>query len=418
MEKSKFNIFVNYNDSILAFNSKTLALLEFDKNFYNRFNKNDLTKEEKDILLEMGFLIKEDNELNYLEYIYNKKKFSKESLNLTIKLTNNCNLRCKYCYQEHKKNILSMENADIIIKFIEKELKKGYKFINIHWFGGEPLLNLQPLFKIEEFLVSKKINGDSDITTNGYILSQNLIEKIKKTRIRTFQITLDGNKTTHDKLRVTTDNRETFDKTIENIKLLTKNHIKVDLRININNKEKHFKELLNYIKKMNIDDRFLDIYGNELTNFELSKNIDNLYFKDLKEYAKSYFGFQKDFFALKMIFPRPANVNIGCEFETDSCFMIETDLRLFFCTSSEDNELFNQGEILSNGDVKLNMDNYVKKLSLSPFNDENCRKCKLLPMCMGGCTLKRMNGKESCIPEKYNLENYIKLLYKEAIYEK
>ena len=132
MEKSKFNIFVNYNDSILAFNSKTLALLEFDKNFYNRFNKNDLTKEEKDILLEMGFLIKEDNELNYLEYIYNKKKFSKESLNLTIKLTNNCNLRCKYCYQEHKKNILSMENADIIIKFIEKELKKGCKLSLIH----------------------------------------------------------------------------------------------------------------------------------------------------------------------------------------------------------------------------------------------------------------------------------------------
>lgn len=62
MKKSRFNIFVNYNDSILAFNSKTLALLEFDKDFFERFNCYNLTNEEKEILLKMGFLINYDNE--------------------------------------------------------------------------------------------------------------------------------------------------------------------------------------------------------------------------------------------------------------------------------------------------------------------------------------------------------------------
>lgn len=415
MKKSRFNIFVNYNDSILAFNSKTLALLELDKDFFDRFNCYNLTNEEKEILFKMGFLIEHDNELEYLEYIYNKKKFSKDSLNLTIKLTNNCNFRCKYCYQEHKKNTLSIQNADTIIKFIKKEIKKGYKSVNVHWFGGEPLLNLKPLFKIEKFLKDENIDGHSDITSNCYILDKSLIDKLKETRVSLFQITLDGNKLEHDFLRVTSSNKETFEKTIEKIKLLTENKMVVNLRININNRNKDFKDLLNYIKNLNIDNRFLNIYGNELTNFKLSEKIDNLYFKSLKEYSKRYFDFQKEFFNLKMNFPRPTNVNIGCEFETDSCFMIETDLNLFFCTSSDDNSLFSQGKILKNGDIKLNIDNYIKKLSLSPFKIEKCINCNILPMCMGGCTLKRMNDKESCIPEKYNLQNYIKLLYEEAV---
>lgn len=387
MKKSKYNIFVDLEEQMLAFNSKTLALLEFDRDFFNKFNNNDINEEEKKILLEMGFLVKEDNELEYLEYIYNKKKFSKDSLNLTIKLTNDCNLRCKYCYQEHKRNNLSMRDTDTLIKFIEKQLEE-YKSVNIHWFGGEPLLNINPLLKIEEFLVSKNIKGNSDITSNGYLLNQKVLNNLKKTRISSFQITLDGEKNQHDSLRITSSNKGTFDRIIENIKLLIKNKIYVDLRININNKNRNLIELLKFINKLDEEKQFLSIYGNELTNFELSENIEGLYFKNLKEYSKAYFNFQEDFFKLKMFFPRPTNVNIGCEFETDSCFMVETDLKLYFCTSSDNNDCFCQGEILSNGEIKLNMENYIKKISESPFKKDKCRECKLLPMCMGGLHFK------------------------------
>ena len=219
MKKSRYNIFVDLEEQLLAFNSKTLALLEFDRDFFNKFNNNDINEEEKNILLEMGFLIKDDNELEYLEYIYNKKKFSKDSLNLTIKLTNDCNLRCKYCYQEHKRNKLSMNDSDTLIEFIKKQLEE-YKSVNIHWFGGEPLLNINPLLKIEEFLVSNNIKGNSDITSNGYLLNQKIMNNLKKTRISSFQITLDGEKNQHDSLRITSSNKGTFDRIIENIKLL------------------------------------------------------------------------------------------------------------------------------------------------------------------------------------------------------
>lgn len=77
MKKSRYNIFVDLEEQLLAFNSKTLALLEFYRDFFNKFNNNDINEEEKNILLEMGFLIKDDNELEYLEYIYNKKSFQK-----------------------------------------------------------------------------------------------------------------------------------------------------------------------------------------------------------------------------------------------------------------------------------------------------------------------------------------------------
>ena len=220
----------------------------------------------------------------YSDFVYercvnNMKKFSKDTLNLTIKLTNNCNLRCVYCYQNHENDILTLDNTEIIIKFLKKQVEAGYKSVDIHWFGGEPLF----------------------------------------------------------------------------------------------------------------------------------------YFQQLKDYSSSYLNVQKDFLKINMEFPRPTLIDIGCIFNATSSFLIETDLKLFFCTSSEDNPSFEQGRILKDGNIELNYTNYCSRVNSSPFDDDECMECKLLPICMGGCPLKRILGKEPCIPEKYYINDYVKLLYLEAI---
>ena len=67
------------------------------------------------------------------------------SLQLTLFLTNTCNLNCVYCYEQHKdKRFMTFDCA---IEWIKKCLTdKSNKYVTIYLFGGEPLLQY-PLVK-------------------------------------------------------------------------------------------------------------------------------------------------------------------------------------------------------------------------------------------------------------------------------
>ena len=50
-----------------------------------------------------------------------------------------------------------------------------------------------------------------------------------------------------------------------------------------------------------------------------------------------------------------------------------------------------------------------------PENSE-CLECKVLPICMGGCILKRVVEKQkSCSPVKFNMNDYINKRYQMSI---
>lgn len=44
--------------------------------------------------------------------------------------------------------------------------------------------------------------------------------------------------------------------------------------------------------------------------------------------------------------------------------------------------------------------------------DAQCSKCKLLPVCMGGCPKRRTEGRVDCPVKKYNLNSYMNYLPK------
>ena len=54
-----------------------------------------------------------------------------------------------------------------------------------------------------------------------------------------------------------------------------------------------------------------------------------------------------------------------------------------------------------------------KRRRLSPpFAVEECKDCKILPYCNGGCNYLRKIGKSACPVEKDYLEEYLKLYYR------
>lgn len=122
---------------------------------------------------------------------------------MTVALTERCNFRCVYCYQEHEPKTLKSDNAKKLINTVREILSaNNYKSLRIHYFGGEPLLNLEMLYFLhDEFQkVSREFNIKYEpfITTNGSMLNRDILSRV---RFRNVQLTFDGLEETHNKLR-------------------------------------------------------------------------------------------------------------------------------------------------------------------------------------------------------------------------
>jgi uncharacterized protein len=138
---------------------------------------------------------------------------------ITLHISNDCNLRCKYCYAHGghynlTKELMTYEVADEFISFCVK----NFTFIKgIVFFGGEPLLNV----KIIDYICSKfyelKRDGIIDylpefgIITNGTIMTDYIFSVIKQ-YISFITVSIDGTKEVNDSNRKFADNKGSYDK--------------------------------------------------------------------------------------------------------------------------------------------------------------------------------------------------------------
>lgn len=155
-----------------------------------------------------------------------------EAQSLTFIVTEDCNLRCKYCYITHKSKgkVLRLETAKKFIDYVltDKRFHRE-KYVILDFIGGEPLLEPQLIedicdyFKIRAYEVGSpwywryRIN----IGTNGVNYSdpavQRLIEK-NEGKIA-IGITIDGTKEKHDLQRVFPDGSGSYDIIYRNLEL-------------------------------------------------------------------------------------------------------------------------------------------------------------------------------------------------------
>ncbi|WP_105618488.1 radical SAM/SPASM domain-containing protein [Vallitalea okinawensis] len=143
----------------------------------------------------------------------------------SLLLTEDCNLRCKYCFEKHKKNYMSKEVATKAIEYLAKNAaENGMREFHTMLFGGEPLMDaslLEHVFKTG-LLTSEKygVKYTASIVTNGTIYNDELdrIFKTYKDKVSLgIQISVDGTKEIHDANRVTVNGKGSFDMIEKNI---------------------------------------------------------------------------------------------------------------------------------------------------------------------------------------------------------
>jgi len=114
----------------------------------------------------------------------------------SIRLTNACNLKCPHCYTNGGRPLENELKLDEIKSVLDQlaELKAMYIFFT----GGEPFIR-KDIVEILQHASKKKIG--ISLSTNGQLLKEEVLNKIKNIDFKLFQISLDGNKDVHDFIR-------------------------------------------------------------------------------------------------------------------------------------------------------------------------------------------------------------------------
>jgi uncharacterized protein len=152
--------------------------------------------------------------------------FKSKHIQLTLNLTHECNMRCKYCafsglykYQRtHSKLSMSTETA---MKAIDAFMgqTQGAKESTLSFYGGEPLVQFDRIVAIVNYAMQLKQDRELHLhlTTNGTLLDDTILEFLIAHNVQV-QISLDGPRDVHDRYRVYRNGDGTFDRIMANIR--------------------------------------------------------------------------------------------------------------------------------------------------------------------------------------------------------
>ncbi len=172
-------------------------------------------------------LKKEDLEKDYYSLNFDLIKYQLENYQTSfatfcINLSNACNLKCDYCFNNSKDG-KSMD-LDTIKTFLDTCFKsfpyKDKYFVDVSG-KGEPLLFLDKILKIKEYCIniSNRIGKEVLVSfvSNGTLLSTEIASVLQKNGIL-FGVSLDGNEYVHNLHRKTNKGEDTYQTIINNVK--------------------------------------------------------------------------------------------------------------------------------------------------------------------------------------------------------
>ena len=175
----------------------------------------------------MALYTQAENEETKLEGVDEVSFFEKsnepQEKHIVFQATYACNLKCRYCFVEnHYCNHTNTLTEDEHYVALKKYQPSGN--YRLGWFGGEPLLNWEVIFKVTEKLFKEaKDNGKQlpkcHITSNGVLITEEIANYCAKHNF-SWIISLDGPENIHDQNRPYRDGQGSFKETMRGLKYL------------------------------------------------------------------------------------------------------------------------------------------------------------------------------------------------------
>lgn len=421
MKWSYYNYLFEGEGKYFIYNSLSNSFAKLDTVTYQKLNALkevfDIQSIDEDLrqkLLEMKVLVEDDrDELNKIKFITQRKRFYDKHLGLTINPTLHCNFACPYCFEENHPNIYMSEQVENdIIQYIKGH--KSVKTLSVTWFGGEPLLAFERIVSLTNKIKELGLIYKAGMITNGYLFNEQIVSQLSSLCIKTIQITVDGNEQTHNSRRCLKSGKGTFKRIMDNIDLLQKKtpEIRIAIRVNIDETNKNdFIELYDFFKKKNYPNLKVSPAFVEDTS---GCNVDDCIFN--AERKRQFVLTMKIDHGIDCTQFYPSSSRYECSVRNPNIVAIGPSGELYKCWNDIGKKECVVGYL--NGKIE-NEKLLIRYLNAAdPFEDEECRKCLLLPVCGGGCPYMRIKRDyenkefELCSLLKHNLNEFLLIHYK------
>lgn len=306
---------------------------------------------------------------------------------LILRITNRCNLACKYCYAQteiQKREDMSLETA---IKAIDMMAKRGGR-LKVQFTGGEPLLCIELMKQIVQYMKQEEIQASCSIQTNGTLLTPKVCALLKEMNCAV-GVSLDGMGDANG-LRVYPDGTASFQDVIEGIRNLGS----VGMCCNINavvssrnqNRLGELVELaayLNNVRGLGLD-MFRPIGRGEKADYAPCMETLPVDLKGMLEKQKelSKLGVLvrvKELEKVRIMLQRNVTENCYCYAQTGYSIAVDPQGDIYPCSSFVGMKNMCMG----------NVEEGIQTSPEVPRMDAECLACEYAAICRGGCPAGR-----------------------------
>lgn len=415
LKASRFNSFIPFEGKMVAFNAYTHKFLVLEPELLDLYNaaviENDfqqlqgLHPEFSRELKKNEFLIESQvDELQKVKDLRQKVDFDETHYKLTINPTMNCNFKCWYCYESHiKGSKMDGETMLKIINHIDQVIKNSpeLKSFEISWFGGEPMLYFDQVIKpivqhAHEKCEEYGIDFNSDFTTNGYLIKEEMIPFFQKYNIDSFQITLDGDKDKHNTVRFTANKKGSFDAIINSIKMLVRAKRFVYVRINyVEDTLDRIESIIEDFEGLTVEEKACMVVSFHNVWQDSGPHVEKL--------EKVVTNFWRNDFHTSSFFSILDTLRNSCYADKKNHATINYDGEVFKCTARDFKKDSAEGTMADSGEILWN-EKFDARMN-AKFKNSPCKSCRIQPICNGGCSQQALEneGLDYCVVEESGL---------------
>lgn len=314
---------------------------------------------------------------------------------ITLNISNKCNLACPYCFENNKSNkLMTKETVEVILDKCYKNYidsnNTEYAF-GVNFFGGEPFLNFDVMEHAMKYAREKNYKMVFGVTSNLTILTDHMLDVIEEYDLGIL-VSIDGIKQIHDRNRC-----NSYDKVKENVKKLMDRHLGYLLEARMTILPEDVDELLNSIKSI-VDMGIVNIAPVPVTdvnwtNAQLLKLENNLkkvwdwvidIYNDDENKKNISIKFIEDYLEKVLMIPLVDSQKKVCVAGTFSSCSIGVDGDILPChqrhSVRDGYEDLLMGNILDDNDIK---EIEFNKCTIEGAFD--CNTCIANSICKGGC---------------------------------
>lgn len=324
---------------------------------------------------------------------------------LCLHICHDCNLRCQYCFASDgtykgAREYMSFEVGRAAIDFLIKNSGKRHN-LEVDFFGGEPLMNLETVKKIVEYARGReKESGKTfsfTLTTNCVLLNDDTARWLDA-NMSNVVLSIDGRREVNNAVRKTVNGKDAFDTILANA--LNASKIRGDknhyVRGTFTAKNLDFVKDIMFLreagfKQISMEPVVTDIEELAITEEMLPtilREYEKLaeYYLDCRNNADSWFNFFHFMLDLEggpCLKKRITGCGSGCEY-----LSVVPRGDIYPCHQFADNNKYLMGNVLN--------DDFSREIS-KPFAENTvtqkaaCKDCFAKYYCSGGCAANNFN---------------------------